>query len=96
MPVRATTMSHAKAAIAPDAEHGFMEPSLSFRSGTDPDGKRFVRVYFELGLRPTWVPFDGGPMEDLYLEFPAEPSQLAEAARSLREQLAHYPERTER
>jgi hypothetical protein len=79
-----------------DAEHGFMEPSLFFRSAVDPDGNRFVRVYFELGLRPTWAPFDGAPMEDLYLDFPAEPRQLTEAARSLREQLGRYPQRTER
>ena len=79
-----------------DTEHGFMEPNLYFRSVTDPDGNRFVRVYFELELRPTWAPFDGAPMEDLYLDFPAEPSQLTKAAQSLREQLAHYPQRTER
>jgi hypothetical protein len=78
-----------------DAEHGFMEPNLLFRSGTDAEEHRFVRVYFELELRPTWAPFDGTPMEDLFLDFPAEPSQLANAAQSLREQLARYPQRTE-
>ena len=79
-----------------DAEHGFIEPNLFFRSGRDPDGNRFLRVYFELELRPTWAPFDGAPMEDLYLDCPAEPSKLIEAARSLRHQLARYPQRTER
>jgi hypothetical protein len=79
-----------------DAEHGFMEPNLLFRSGSEADEHRFVRVYFELELRPSWAPFNGVPMDDLFLDFPAEPSQLAEAARSLREQLAHYPQRTER
>ena len=84
------------AAREEDPEHGFMEPSLFFRSGTDADGRRFVRVFFELGLRPAWPPFDGAPMEDLFLDFPAEPSQLTEAAQSLRGQLARYPQRTER
>jgi hypothetical protein len=35
-------------------------------------------------------------MGDPYLDFPAEPSQLIESARSLRKQLARYPQRTER
>src|SRR6476646_9182290 len=42
-----------------DPDHGFMEPNLFFRSGRDADEHRFVRVYFELELRPTWAPFDG-------------------------------------
>jgi hypothetical protein len=79
-----------------DAEHGFMEPDLLFRAGTDSSGTRFVRVYFELELRPAWAPFDGAPMEDLFLDVPAEPAQLSAAARSLRDQLARYPQRAER
>jgi len=79
-----------------DAEHGFLEPNLLFRVVTDASGNRFVRVFFELELRPTRAPFDGAPMEDLFLDFPAERMQLAAAAKSLRDQAARYPRRTER
>jgi hypothetical protein len=79
-----------------DAELGFMEPNLLFRTGTDSHGSRFVRVYFDLELRPDWARSDEAEMEDLFLDFPADPAQLVTAARSLREQLARYPQRTER
>ena len=79
-----------------DAEHGFLEPNLLFRVLTDAGGNRIVRVFFELELRPVWAPFDGAGMEDLFLDFPAEPTQLTAAATSLREQAARYPQRTER
>jgi len=79
-----------------DAELGFMEPNLVFKTGRDSHGSRFVRVYFDLELRPTWASSNGAEMEDLFLEFPADAAQLSAAAQSLREQLARYPQRTER
>jgi hypothetical protein len=79
-----------------DSELGFMEPNLAFQTGLDGRGSRFVRVYFDLELRPPWAPSDGVPVEEVFLDFPAEPAQLSAAARSLREQLARYPRRTER
>jgi hypothetical protein len=79
-----------------DAELGFMEPNLLFRTGTDSHGSRFVRVCFDLELRPDWARSDEAETEDLFLDFPADPTQLTAAARSLREQLARYPQRTER
>jgi hypothetical protein len=79
-----------------EVERSFIEPNLLFQLRAERAGTRILRVYFELELRPKWAPYDGAPEEDLFLDLPAQPTQLTAAAESLRTQLARYPQRTER
>lgn len=80
----------------PHAECSFLEPNLRFEVRADEAGRRLLRAYFELELRPKWAPYDGAPEDDLFIDVPVVSAHLMAAAASLREQLARYPQRTER
>lgn len=77
------------------AECDFLEPNLHFELLGGPDDVRVVRVHLRLELRPPWA-HGGDDAEDVYVDVPAHPDQLVEAAGSLRADLARYPRRGER
>jgi len=76
-------------------EIGFVEPNLSFRVVRSP-ASAVLRVYFELEARPHWIATPYAGLNDLWVEFEVRELELRRAARSLREELAIYPQRTRR
>ena len=74
-----------------DSEESFIEPNLRFEL-LEEEPKR-LRVYFELESRPSWAPFDGAGMDDLWAEFEINAEELREAAASLGEDLKQFPTR---
>jgi hypothetical protein len=76
-------------------EIGFIEPNLSFRIVRSP-GSAVLRIYFELEARPNWVTTPSAGLGDLWVEFPVRELDPRQAARSLRQELAIYPQRTRR
>lgn len=77
-------------------EIGFIEPNLSFRVVRSHASAVVLRVYFELEARPNWAAAPSAGLNDLWLEIPVRELELRQAARSLREELAIYPQRTKR
>jgi hypothetical protein len=75
---------------------GFIEPNLTFRLTNDSDGNQVLRIYFELECRPPWAAARAAGPEDLWLDLPLTDLDLTAAARSLRAQLARFPQRTAR
>jgi hypothetical protein len=71
----------------------FIEPNLEFRLISPNPAQRFLRIYFELECRPDWAPGKQGLMRDLWLDFRVSELNLKEAIKSLRQQLAEYPQR---
>ena len=69
---------------------GFIEPNLEFRFSDD---RETLSVYFDLELRPDWIPdkyhFDG----DVFIDFPMAEIDLQTAANELDKQLLQFPER---
>jgi hypothetical protein len=87
---------HALAEDRPNNDEiGFIEPNLSFRIVRSPDSV-VLRVYFELEARPHWVATPSAGLGDLWVEFPVRELELRQAARSLRQELAIYPQRMQR
>jgi hypothetical protein len=76
-------------------EIGFVEPNLSFRIVRSATAT-VLRVYFELEARPGWVATPTAGLEDLRVEFPLQELDLRQAACSLREELANYPQQMRR
>jgi hypothetical protein len=76
-------------------EIGFVEPNLSFRIVRS-EASAMLRVYFELEARPNWVAAPSAGLSDLWVEFRVQELELRQAARSLRQELAIYPQRTSR
>jgi hypothetical protein len=72
-----------------EPEESFMEPNLRFEL-TEEEPKK-LRVYFELESRPSWAPYDGAGMEDLWAEFDIDADELRKAAGALREDLRRFP-----
>ena len=75
-------------------EIGFIEPNLSFRVIRS-DASTLLCVYFELESRPTWAEARAAGANDIWVQFPVDELALRQAARSLRQQLTAYPQRTE-
>ena len=71
----------------------FTEPNLRLDLATTSMGEDVLRVFFELESRPPWFPDVAVPGEPVWVEFPLCELDLPTAARSLREQLAHFPQR---
>lgn len=69
----------------------FLEQSLEFHL-IDELSKQYLRIYFELELRPEWAPWNGF-MEDLWLDFSILELDFNSLASSLRQQLKKYPQR---
>ena len=69
---------------------GFIEPNLDFRL----NDKITLRLYFELESRPNWAPWDGAGLEDLWIDSELDELSFCRAAKSLREELKQYPQRT--
>jgi hypothetical protein len=76
-------------------EIDFIEPNLSFRILRSPE-PAVLRVYFELEARPRWAAAPYAGTKDLWVEVPVQEFHLRDAARSLRKELAIYPERATR
>jgi hypothetical protein len=70
----------------------FMEPDLNFCVHHS-DVSTSLRVYLECAARPTWADVHVYGEDDLWVEFPISEIPLSEAARSLRQQQALYPQR---
>ena len=80
----------------PDSDEiDFIEPNLSFRI-VHSHASAVLRVYFELEARPNWAAVASAGVNDLWVEFPVRELELRRASRSLREELAIYPQRTKR
>lgn len=77
------------------SEESFIEPNLAFRLVESAQGP-FLRVYFELELRPEWAFSRAAFEEDLWVEFPVGELDLVGAAEGLRQQLRVYPQRAAR
>jgi hypothetical protein len=76
--------------IVPPSEESFIEGNISFRLDGSPDDAR-LRVYFEQESRPAWA----ASKSDLWVEFRCSEIDLRLAAKSIREQLALYPQRAQ-
>lgn len=71
----------------------FLEPMLLFRLVDNPAGGKALRVHFGAFVRPAWSAEGGAGQQNLWLDFPLDQVDLASAARDLRDQLKHYPQR---
>ncbi len=72
----------------------FLEPCLSFQVPDDPGRDEELVVEFSHEFQPPWA--SGDLDEPHTLAFPLQELDLSAASMSLREQLAVYPQRTER
>ena len=71
----------------------FLEPELAFNLvGRDGDLFR-LRIWFDVGLRPSWAPHDGMPSRDLAAEITVTREELTRAAADLREQVRRFLDR---
>lgn len=76
-----------------DKKLEFLEPNLSFElTGRDDDRFR-IRVWIEVGSRPSWAKSDLAGECDLYIDLDTTIAELQAASRSLREQLERWPPR---
>lgn len=73
-------------------EIGFIEPNLSMSLVRSISGLQ-VRVCFALEARPPWALSEAEEIEEAFVDVPADPDALREAAAELREQLKDYPKR---
>jgi len=76
----------------------FLEPVLLFRL-VDSERGRTLRIHFGNLINPSWRQLDGtrepGANPDIWLDFPLSDTDLAQAARDLRQQMKRYPDRAE-
>ena len=82
-----------KCAVGREADEiSFIEPCLhcSFRLEAEVS---WLRVYFDLELRPRWAPVVGAGGDDLFVDLSVTPAGLRTAAADLREQLRQFPQR---
>ena len=77
-------------------EIGFIEPCLWFKLIRHRDTVKSLRIHFELEYRPDWTRTEQMRQQPLFVEFPLSEIDLQQAATSLRSQLSHYPQRTEK
>jgi hypothetical protein len=90
----ATWMDRVAHAKLPSDTCDFMEPNLEFRAlNID---RRILRVYFDLGARPSWAARGYVGTQDLWVEFPIEELDLKLAAREWHTELTKYPQRAPR
>lgn len=71
----------------------FIEPNLAFEVAAIGDDDVTVRVWFELECRPPWAPSNIVDEDGYWIDITTPNQVLANAASSLREQLAEYPVR---
>jgi hypothetical protein len=71
---------------------GFIEPNISFELIGNSEAT--LRIFFDLEFKPPWAVQDAD--EEHYLDFPLNPSELRDAAESLRSELKKYPQRAAR
>lgn len=74
----------------------FIEPNLSFEIVQNSFNNQVLRVYFELEMRPFWAETNTTGAKPIWAEFALLDLNLTEAARELRAQLQHYPQRARR
>lgn len=76
----------------------FLEPVLLFRL-VELDQGLVLRVHFGNLINPSWRQLDRpsmpGANPDLWLDFPLAETDLASAARELRQEIKRYPDRAE-
>ena len=73
----------------------FIEPCLQFELYDHEGGERYLRVVFDLELRPDWQIERTRQRDDTWIDLQVDRQKLLEAAQALREQLARYPQRAE-
>jgi len=69
---------------------GFIEPNLSFELLDD---KKYIRIYFELESRSSWVASKVAGEKDLWLGIEIENNNFLAEAEDLRKQLSKFPQR---
>ena len=72
----------------------FLEPVLLFRRVDRAQGKA-LRVHFGNLINPAWRQVERGANPDLWLDFPLAETDIAGAARDLRQQIKRYPNRAD-
>lgn len=74
----------------PNSETGPSATPATLMSGLD---YNTLRICFDAESLPPWISMEYTDKHDLYCDFPINPAILADAARSLRDQLAIFPQR---
>jgi hypothetical protein len=78
---------------SPGGELDFIEPNLTFECiDRSADEARLI-VWFELELRPDWANSGVAGQRDLSADLTVSRSELTQASRELRDQLAAFPSR---